>query len=197
MSADKETLEVYQARARDYANMVESDTPFPALDAFIAALPVGGYVLDLGCGPGRTAAKMIAAGLDVDAVDASPAMIEQAKDLYNVEARFSTFDEITGDGVYDGVWANFSLVHAPKSAFPRHLSAIHKALKTDGRFHIGLKTGEGEKRDSIGRFYAFYTEPELIELLTLAGFHVTHRYYGEDAGLSGETAPWIIVTAHA
>ena len=39
---------------------------------FITALPAGGRVLDLGCGPGGSALLMMQAGLDVDAIDASP-----------------------------------------------------------------------------------------------------------------------------
>jgi SAM-dependent methyltransferase len=197
VSADKETLAVYQSRAGDYAKMVETDSPFPALDAFISAIPKGGFVLDLGCGTGSASARMQAAGLIVDAVDASPAMIEQAQTLHGLKVRLATFDEITDAQVYDGVWANFSLLHAPKSAFPRHLAALHRALKSGGTLHLGLKTGTGEIRDRIGRFYALYTETELNALMTAAGFNVTHRSFGEDVGLDGSSSPWIIMTAHA
>lgn len=197
MSADKETLAVYRERAEDYAKMVETDTPFPALDAFISALPTGATVLDLGCGTGNASARMKAEGLNVDAVDASETMIAQAQTLHGIKARLATFDEIDGTHIYDGVWANFSLLHAPKSAFPHHLATLYKALKPAGIFHLGLKIGDGEIRDRIGRFYALYSETELNALLTSAGFHVTHRSFGEDAGLDGSSSPWIILTAHA
>lgn len=197
MSADKETLAVYQSRAGDYAKMVDTDAPFPALEAFIAAIPNGGHVLDLGCGPGRASATMQAAGLVIDAVDASAAMVEQAKTLQKINARIATFDDISGESVYDGVWANFSLLHAPKSAFPHHLEALHKSLRPGGIFHLGLKTGEGEIRDGIGRFYALYTLQELETILTNAGFQISHHATGEDLGLDGTSAPWIMITAYA
>lgn len=197
MSVDKETLAVYEARAGDYAKMVATDAPFPALEAFIASLPQGAHVLDLGCGTGRATARMIASGLSVDARDASPAMIDIASELYGVKAVQATFDSISDENRYDGIWANFSLLHAPKKDFPRHLLALHRALKPAGRLHLGMKTGTTEIRDSIGRFYALYTQVELENLLTNAGFQVTRRAIGDDVGLDGVSAPWILITAHA
>lgn len=41
------------------------------------AVPVGGHLLDLGCGPGRDAATLAAAGYRVTATDWSPAMVGQ------------------------------------------------------------------------------------------------------------------------
>ena len=78
---------------------------------------------------------------------------------------------------------------------PTNLARIAKALKKNGLFHLGLKTGEGEKRDRIGRFYAYYTEEELRELLTNAGFKITYIRHGSAAGLDGTDAPFIIVKA--
>jgi len=65
------------------------------------------------------------------------------------------------------VWANFSLLHATAEEFPTILKAIHTALKPDGALHLGMKTGEGARRDDIGRFYTFYTESQLEEHLHL------------------------------
>jgi hypothetical protein len=76
---------------------------------------------------------------------------------------------------------------------PRHLESIARALKPSGIFHIGLKTGTGEKRDAIGRFYAYYEDAELTALLASAGFDVIARRTGEEAGLDGTIAPWIIL----
>ena len=62
-------------------------------------------------------------------------------------------------------------------------------------FHIGTKTGTGEKRDPIGRFYAYYEDAELTELLQAAGFTIEARAFGADVGLDGVEAPWIIIRA--
>lgn len=195
--SDPETIRIYDERAADYAGMTDAyNTTDPRLAAFIAACPVVGRVLDLGCGPGAAAAKMAEAGLKVEAVDASAAMVEMAARHPGVSARQATFDDITGTATYDGIWANFSLLHAPRTDFPRHLAAIHCALKPGGVFLIGLKLGTGEARDRIGRLYTYYTEDELMDHLHKAGFTPGDIRHGSGEGLDGSTAPWISVIAH-
>ena len=58
-----------------------------------------------------------------------------------------------------------------------------------------MKLGTGEARDRIGRFYAYYSEPELTKLLASAGFNVIHKTTGEGSGLSGEIDPYILIQA--
>ena len=60
---DAETLAVYDAKAGDYAALTDRDRPGVHLRAFIEAMPKGARVLDLGCGPGTSAAEMHNAGL--------------------------------------------------------------------------------------------------------------------------------------
>ena len=197
MSADDETLAVYGAQAQAYANLTDDLEGDKHLATFIAAMPDGARVLDLGCGPGRAAGQMGAVGLKVDAMDAVPEMVAMAAAHLGVTAWQGTFDDITGDTIYDGIWANFSLLHAPRAAMPRHLADVRRALKPGGLFHIGVKTGTSESRDSLGRLYTYYTEAELRDLLTTAGLTPTGSWTGSDAaGLSGEPADWVVIHSH-
>lgn len=195
--SDPETLDVYAKHANDYATLVGTSLPDdPLLRAFIDALPPAARVLDLGCGTGQAAHVMAQAGLGVVATDAVAEMVKKAARHQGVTARLATFEDITETSVYDGIWANFSLLHASRDAMPRHLRALHRALKPQGIFHIGLKTGTGTRRDSLGRLYTYYTETELTELLQGAGFTVTHRTAGRDKGLDGHYADWIALRAY-
>ena len=92
---------------------------------------------------------------------------------------------------------DFSNRHTRKAAFPQHLETLHKALKPDDLFHIGMKLGTGEARDRIGRFYAYYGEEELMDLLQAAGFRPEFGERGSGKGLDGTDAPWIVVRARA
>ncbi|QYX58262.1 class I SAM-dependent methyltransferase [Roseovarius sp. SCSIO 43702] len=195
MSIDRETVAVYDARAADYAQRFSTGAQDTALAAFIAALPEGATVLDLGCGPGRAAAAMADAGLCVTATDASAEMVRLAGAHPGVTARQASFDDIDGQDLYDGIWANFSLLHAPRADLPRHLSALRRALKPGGLFHIGMKTGTGEARDAIGRLYTYVTEPELTSLLRDAGLVPFTSRSGVETGLDGTPAPWITITS--
>lgn len=196
---DRVTLDVYDLRAGEYAQVTASEGPDETLRVFMAGLPAGGRVLDLGCGPGASAWWMAEAGLQVEAWDASEGMVKLAQAQSGVVARLASFDDLAGEpeASFDAVWANFSLLHAPRRALPRHLSQISRVLRRGGAFHIAVKEGTGERRDRLGRLYAFYSEEELRGLLVEAGFAVGAFRRGRDRGLDGGLSDWISVTAHA
>jgi SAM-dependent methyltransferase len=190
------TIEVYDQRAAEYAKKTGKQAKKdPELLAFIKACGPNGRVLDLGCGPGTAAAMMAPAGLRVDATDASEGMIRLAAAHKGVTAWQATFDQIEGEDIYDGIWASFSLLHADRADFARHLAALHRALKPGGAFYIGMKLGEGAANDGLGRFYTYYGEDELLRFLAEAGFSQPRRRLGSGTGLDGAAFDWITVTA--
>ena len=192
---DNETVDVYNAQAKKYADLVSQDKPDRDLKAFMTAVSAGGNLLDLGCGPGNSASAMMAAGFNVTATDASSEMVKMAKEQFGVPAKQSLFSDINEKDVYDGVWANFSLLHAPRVDFPHHLDAIYSALRTKGILHLGLKLGQGEMRDKIGRLYSYYSEAELMEHLNNSGLTLISQRQGSAKGLAGATEPFIILLA--
>lgn len=195
--SDPTTIKVYDDRAADYAEMTDDVTAKdPQLVSFIAACPRGGRVLDLGCGPGAAAAAMAGVGLSVLATDASNEMVARAAQRAGVTARQETFDDIAGTDIYDGIWASFSLLHAPRKKFPTYLEALHQALKPGGVFCIGMKLGDDAARDGIGRHYTYYSVEGLRAHLTDAGFTVKDHVLGSGPGLDGSHSDWISVTAH-
>ncbi len=195
MTKDAETLAVYDAKAADYAARF-GGAPSETLLEFIAALPKGATVLDLGCGPGAASRHMAKAGLAVTATDASAQMIALARQIPGITARQDSFDDLAGMDLYDGIWASFSLLHAPRGKMPGFLAAIAAALKPGGLLHLGMKLGTGERRDTLGRFYTYYSEDELRSLLGGAGLTVTRTRTGEERGLAGDISPYILIAAH-
>lgn len=192
---DRETLGVYAARAQDYADQFAKSEPNKHLSAFMEDLRPGGRVLDLGCGPGQAAASMVQSGFVVDAWDASPEMAKMGRAAFGLEIAVKGFDALEADAIYDGVYANFSLLHAPKVEMPGHLARIARALTPSGVFHVGLKSGTGEERDALGRFYAYYEDAELTDLLGQVGLTVYARATGTEVGLAGTNDPWMILRA--
>lgn len=195
MTADARTLAVYDDAASRYGQRKGLDWENEALDAFMARLPADALILDLGCGPGHHALRMIEAGRRVDAIDASPGMVARAEQS-GVPARLARFDQIDGTAIYDGVWANFTLLHAPRADVPGHLARFHRALKPEGLIHIGFKVGTGEGRDSLDRFYTYWEVKEMHRALDLAGFIVDEEVRrGKGTGLDSSPFGWALMTA--
>ncbi|NIZ62500.1 SAM-dependent methyltransferase [Sedimentitalea sp. CY04] len=196
---DCETMEVYAKAAEEYAAKfadTDGENQDDDFDAFLNNIPADGRVLDLGCGPGHWAARLRDTGRTVDAMDASPEMAQLAKDKFGIDVQTAPFEGLTAQNRYDGIWANFSLLHAPRADFPNHLARIHCALRSGGCLSIGMKIGTGEHRDHLGRFYAYYGEQELRDLLTDAGFTVTRTRLGNGKGLAGSDDTFVVMTAH-
>ncbi|MBB4906773.1 class I SAM-dependent methyltransferase [Actinophytocola algeriensis] len=97
-----------------------------------------GRALDLGCGPGRNALHLAAAGFSVDAVDLSPAAIEWARERAGeAEVRFLCGDAFTLElGEYDFVYDSGCFHHLPPHRRVSYLSLLDRCLKPGG--HLGL-----------------------------------------------------------
>ncbi len=193
---DRQTVDIYAAKAADYISLDPTKTQIRALASFLSALPAHSRILDLGCGPGSHGAVMVAQGHQVTGLDATPGFVEAAR-LQGLDARQGDFDDVTEEASYDGVWASFSLLHAPRADFPRHLASIHRALIPGGMLFLGMKLGVGEARDVLGRFYSYYSEKELRDLLAQARFTGIQAITGQAKGLAGTDDPYILMTAYA
>ena len=196
---DTETIKYYDKSAESYLDKVCNTYPDSDLLSFINSIKSGGTVLDLGCGPGNSSAMMQTAGLNVQASDCSQKMVDIAKNKFNVDAIKAEFKELSEIDLYDGVWANFSLLHAPRSEMLSNLKKINRSLKKKGYLHVGLKIGNGEKRDTLGRQYTYYQPKELKSLLISAGFTINTIRLDMDGAISmtGMIEPFMIVTAYA
>lgn len=193
--SDPETLSVYAAKAAEYAKLTSTEDASPSLLRFISALPADARTLDLGCGPGFAAGAMAAAGMEAHAWDPVPEMVTMAAARDGVTARAAVYADLNDVAAYDGIWCNFSMLHTPLTDWPDQFAAIARALKPGGLLHFGTKLGVGEKRDSIGRLYSYMTEDALRTLLEHSGFAIEYSHTGEEAGLDGKLAPFIVVQA--
>ncbi|MES0827838.1 class I SAM-dependent methyltransferase [Ruegeria sp. SCP11] len=192
---DEKTINAYATRVAEYLQVPLPPEQIEARMAFTEAVGTG-HVLDLGSGPGSDSAFFMREGLTVRALDPTPAFVEYAREN-GVDAHLGTFDDVTEEEEYDGVYASFSLLHATRAEFPRHLASIHRALKPEGTFFLGLKLGTGDHRDDLERYYTYFSQTEIEEALTQAGFTIDRITTGMGAGLAGNYDGFILVLAHA
>jgi SAM-dependent methyltransferase len=158
---DEDTLQFYRRNAGAYAGWAKP--PSTRLKGFLALLPPGGSILELGCGAGNHSAEMLAAGFSVRATDGSPEMAEIASLRLGKPVDAMRFDQLDEHEAYDGVWASACLLHVPRDELTGILRRIHRALKPDGLFYASFKIGEGDDgRDKLGRYYN-YPSPEWLD----------------------------------
>jgi SAM-dependent methyltransferase len=193
MSTDKETLGVYAARVDQYAAIDPSAPETEALEQFLARLKPGAHILDIGCGPGKHGLVMQSQGFEVTAWDATPEFVEHARKS-GLNAEVGTFASLTEIEAFDAIWASFSLLHTPKAEHGPHILAMARALRPGGYLYLGMKLGDGEARDAIGRFYSYVTRAELETMALDAGLAPVETFEGEGKGLAGTVDPFILMT---
>lgn len=129
-------------------------------------------LLELGSGPGRDGAFFRDRGIAVTCTDLSPAMVERCR-TKGLEAHAADFLRLEFPGrTFDAVYALNSLLHVPKADLPGVLGRVHGLLNPGGLFYLGVYGGndfEGHWPDDLGgakRFFAYYTDRDLLERLT-------------------------------
>lgn len=105
-------------------------------------VPARGRALDLGCGPGRNAVRLAAAGFQVDAVDLSPTAVawgeERAREA-GVDVRFVCGDAFTTaelTGPYGLVVDSGCFHHLPPHRRISYLALLDRVLAPGGRFAL-------------------------------------------------------------
>ena len=165
---DDATLQFYRRNAEAYAK--REITPRHArLTKFLALLSPGAAVLELGCGAGGDSAEMLVRGYDVTSTDGSPEMAEVASRRLGRPVKTLLFHDIEAVEAYDGVWANACLLHVPRDQLASVLTLIRRALKPGGVFYASYKSGDGDGRDMLNRYYNYPTEDWLRDTYAQAG----------------------------
>ena len=191
MSADQETVNVYDKKISDYKKLISKELKDTNLDIFMNMIESGGKVLDLGCGTGSASLELSKRGFLPFPVDASLEMIKVAEALLKIKARKISFDEIDEHNFYHAIWANFSLLHTTKNKFRDILKILFSALKEKGILFFSLKRGVGESRDKLGRFYSYYEKSEVEKYLEKATFQTKRYTEGVSVGLAGDKESWM------
>ncbi len=191
---DPQTLAFYDRDAAAYAGR-RLPKASQRLTDFLAALPTGAHVLDLGCGGGQDSEVMLARGFEVTPLDGSVGLARIAQERLGRPVRVQLFEDLEDEEAFDAIWANASLLHVPMEALPLALARVRRALKPGGRFHATYKAGAGAGRDSLGRYFNFPSEADLRAAYDRAGSWTDLTVHqGAGHSYEQEERTWLQVT---
>jgi HKD family nuclease len=155
------TVNYYDTNAKlFYADTVGVDMS-ELHNRFLSQLPVGGLILDAGCGSGRDTKAFLNLGFRVNSFDASSELALFATELTGQHVAIRTFAQVDEVACYDGIWACASLLHLPEREISTAFHQLWRALKPGGLLYVSFKTGEGERTDTKGRQFTDATESRL------------------------------------
>jgi SAM-dependent methyltransferase len=94
------------------------------------------------------------------------------------------------EGHFDGVFANASLFHVPRSELPCVLRALRATLKPGGVLFSSIPHGADQEGWSDGRYGVFHAPQSWRQFGSAAGFVELERYY-RPSGAPPGAQPWL------
>jgi hypothetical protein len=181
------TIASYERCAADYARATEPGTngvERQALGNFLRVARNGGWILEIGSGPGWDADWLDHAGLNVRRTDATAAFVAFQKGR---GAQAEVLDVVKDElgGPYAGLVALHVFQHIYRSELPHVLTKISLAIADRGAFLFSLREGSGdrvEKGESGGNYYiALWQRADLVAILEALGFREIWSSSEEDS----------------
>ncbi len=160
-------------------------------ERFLPLVCDGGLILDAGCGSGRDSKAFLDRGFEVEAIDASAAMVEATSSHTGIRAKRMTFEEIDWVDRFDGVWACASLVHTPYEDFQSALQKLVNAAKPRAPIYVSVKNGGGPANEGERQFFN-YTEQRFRDALNgVLGHRISEIWVTDDSRADKERPRWL------
>lgn len=161
---DDRTLRYYSDNAEEYFRETVNAFVEEAAEKFLSYIPSGGLILDCGCGSGRDTKYFLSRGFRVEAIDASPGLCMTASRYTGQSVVCMDYNVLDKAGVYDGIWAQASLLHERRENLPSLFSILSRALKKNGVLYCSFREGEKDGREGE-RWYTNMTEDGMKNVL--------------------------------
>lgn len=146
-------IQYYDNNALDFFNRTINLDLSDSYKEFISYLPQKAHILDAGCGAGRDTKYFLSKNYEVTAFDASKEMVKLASKESGINVLHLAFQDINFEKMFDGVWAQASLLHVPYNETKDVYKKIHHALKPNGIFYACYTHGENLIQTGERDFY--------------------------------------------
>ena len=160
----KITLQYYNDNAQSFAQNTQQVNFHCLQQEFLKYIPIGGSILDFGCGAGRDSRYFLSKGYQVQAVDGAEQLALLAEKYIQQGVLCQSFLDFSETDAYDGVWACASLLHLPWYELRLVLSKLANSLHNDGIFYASFKYGDFAGIRN-GRYFTDMTEARWQELM--------------------------------
>jgi SAM-dependent methyltransferase len=166
--------------------------------SFLATVPAGGLVADLGCGPGVDGARFAGDGFRVVGLDLSTGMLSMAAthlDGLVMQADLRALPLVSGR--LDGIWSVAALLHVPEDDTDQVLRECRRAVRDTGVLALVTAVGDSTRFEDVPyapgerRWFVYRRPQRLGEQLRLAGWDV--RVQGQLA----RNRLWLTILADA
>ncbi|HEX3897944.1 MAG TPA: class I SAM-dependent methyltransferase [Mycobacteriales bacterium] len=177
----------YDTVASTYADLLRNELAGKPVDRAVIAIFAelvtgngGGWVADVGCGPGRVAAHLAKLGLDVFGVDLSTAMLQVAQREYPYLSFFAgqLSNLALHDGTVGGIVAWYSIIHTPPDRLRDTFVELRRVMASGAALLLAFQVGDERVHithayDHDVSLHAWRLEPAHIRtLLTDVGLTV-------------------------
>ena len=185
------TIDYYNNNAKDYFDFTVNVDMSDHYGKFLKYLPDNTYILDVGCGSGRDSKYFKSQGYKVKAIDGSEKLCELASEYLGEEVENRRFIDIDYVDLFDGIWANASLLHSDRNVIASVIEKLRNALKENGIIFASFKYGDSDRVQGE-RYYNDQNEESLKELFR--DFEIKELWKSDDR-IPGRDDRWINIIA--
>lgn len=147
------SISYYDKNSQDFHDRTINVDLQDLYQKFLKHVPIGGRILDAGCGVGRDSRFFLSKGYDTVAFDGSLKMVKLTSSLLGKDALHMLFQDIHFFNEFDAIWAQASLLHVPYEDLRGVIESFYKALLPSGILYASFKYGTSARRTKDRMFF--------------------------------------------
>jgi SAM-dependent methyltransferase len=167
---DEATLNAYERDAAGFAKeWNEQPSPLDMYD-LLSRYFRPGPTADIGCGSGRDLAWLVSNGYDACGFDASPALVRQARSVYDeLDVREAALPALEGvpRNFFENVLCETVIMHLDSQDVGLAVTNLFGLVRPGGTLYLSWRVTENQsERDNRGRLYSAFDKQCVVDALS-------------------------------